>query len=86
MSLEGTKVWFKSGGVLASIVVMLAGVAQFFGYAVSVEDQAALVDGVNQLVQLVSAIATIGGGLWALIGRVKATKKIVADPAKESSK
>ena len=53
------------GGVIA----LLAGVLGIFGYTLLPEDQAALVDGV-------AAAAAAVGGVIAIWGRVKASKKI----------
>ena len=51
------------------LIAVLAGVLGFFGYQLLPDDQAALVEGG-------SAVAAAIGGVIAIWGRVKASKKI----------
>ena len=53
------------GGVIA----LLAGILGLFGYTLAPDDQAALVE-------TVAAVAASIGGVIAIIGRIKASKKI----------
>lgn len=55
--------------VWAAVIAIAAGVAGIFGYAVSTEDQA-------QLVELVAGIGAAVGGAGAIWGRIMASKKI----------
>lgn len=66
---EENKKWYLSKGVWGGLVAALAGLAGLFGYAVSPDDQVALADAIP------SAISAVGG-LIAVLGRIKANKKI----------
>lgn len=66
-----TKQWYESKSIWGAIFMILALVAQAFGYEITSPDQASLVD-------YFSGIAGGVGGLLAIIGRVKASKKIGA--------
>ena len=52
-----------------AIIAILAGVAGIFGYSIASPDQV-------EIVNIASSIASSLGGLIAIYGRVKATKKI----------
>lgn len=60
---------FASKTVWAGIVVVLATLAQFFGYEINAADQASIV-------VILTQAATLIGGAVAIYGRVTATKKI----------
>ncbi|GAD55505.1 hypothetical protein [Limimaricola cinnabarinus] len=60
---------FASKTVWAGIVVVLATIAQFFGYEISAADQASIVVILTQAVTLI-------GGIVAIYGRITATRKI----------
>lgn len=63
------KKWYTSKGVWGGIVTVLALALTAFGYGIGADDQAALVD---YLVSIGGAV----GGLLAIYGRVKASKKV----------
>ena len=62
-------------GLLASktfwggLIAVLAGILSFFGYEIAGPDQA-------QIVEIGAAIAASVGGIIAIFGRIKASKKI----------
>lgn len=72
----GSKPAFASAGVIGAAVAILAGLAQLIGYTISAEDQAALVDLINNGFVLVTGLVSLIGGIVALWGRIKATKQI----------
>lgn len=63
------KAWWQSKAVYGGLVAVAAGVAGVMGYAIDQDAQ-------NGIVELLVGIAGGIGGLWAMYGRVKATKKI----------
>ena len=72
--MNETKNIFASRTVWAGIVAVAAGVAGIWGYSVSAEDQATIVE-------LASSIAATLGGIGAIWGRVVASKSVAASPA-----
>lgn len=67
--MKGMKAWWQSRGVWGGAITLAAGLAGLFGFDVSADLQAELVDHMVEIVALV-------GGVFALIGRLRATKKI----------
>ena len=67
--LVETKPIWQSTTVIGAAIAVVSAIVGFFGYSVGAEDQAGLVS-------LISQITGAVGGLIALYGRVKATKKI----------
>jgi hypothetical protein len=67
--LSGTKPAVASTGVWGGIIAVIAGIAGLFGYSITEADQASLVQSVS------AGMATLGG-LIAVWGRVRASKKI----------
>ncbi len=67
--MEDGKPWWQSNSIWGGIVAGLAGLAGLFGYQL---DRALQVDIASWIVGLASLI----GGVWAIFGRVKASKKI----------
>lgn len=67
--LTGTKTFLKSRGVVGGLGALAAGLAGLAGYTVTETDAA-------NAYQLVTAIVSSVGGLLAIYGRVKATKRI----------
>ena len=63
------KSWVTSKGVWGGIAAVGGGVLAFFGYTISDAD-------LSRLIELGSSIASSVGGIVAIYGRVKATKKI----------
>lgn len=59
----------QSNGVWGGIIAVVAGLAGLFGYSITEADQATLTQAV------LSAFSTVGG-LYAIWGRMRATKKI----------
>lgn len=67
--MEDFKSIFASKTVWGAIIAIGAGVAGIFGYSIGAEDQASLVE------LGVSVVASVGGVI-AMFGRVKATKRV----------
>ena len=67
--MDDFKELWKSKTFWGGLIALLAGILGIFGYTLLPEDQAALVDGGT-------AIAASIGGVIAIWGRVKASKKI----------
>ena len=67
--MNDVKSLFASKTFWGALVAVAAGVIGLFGYAVTPEDQAWLVDSI-------AAAGAIVGGLVAVYGRVKASKRI----------
>ena len=67
--MEDFKSIFASKTVWGAIIAIGAGVAGIFGYSIGAEDQA-------QLAEIGVSVASMAGGLIAIFGRVKASKKI----------
>jgi hypothetical protein len=55
--------------ILSSVVGLLVIVATWFGYAVDIDTQEAI------LVAL-AGVWTLGSSIWAIYGRIKATKQV----------
>ncbi len=73
-----TKPWYQSSGVWGGLVAVLSPIAGYFGYTLTAEDAAAVAEGVTQLIVVSSGLASVVGGIFAIIGRVRASKKIGA--------
>lgn len=67
--MEDFKGMFASKTVWGGIVALLAGVLGILGYTIDATDQVTLVE-------TATAIASAVGGVIAIYGRVKASKKI----------
>jgi hypothetical protein len=67
--MDDTKSIFASKTFWGGAIAVGAGIAGLLGYAVSADDQA-------KLVQLIDDAAVIAGGLVAIWGRITATKRI----------
>jgi len=72
--MNGEEKWWQSRAIWGAIIALGAFVLTWFGVSVTAEEQTTLVD-------LILAVATPLGALVAfiltLVGRIKATKKIV---------
>lgn len=79
--MESSKPWYQSRTILGGAVAAIAGGAQLLGYTITAADQAALVDGVAQIVALASGVASFVGGAVAMWGRIVASKAIGATKA-----
>ena len=67
--MDNIKGVLSSKGVWGGLIVVLSALLGMFGYTIGLEDQQALVDAVSQLGAMV-------GGLLAIYGRITATKRI----------
>ncbi len=67
--MEGTKSWYQSLGMWGGIITLLAVVGTIFGFSISAEDQVTATT-------LAVTIATTIGGIFNLVGRIRASKKI----------
>ena len=67
--MDGVKSLFASKTFWGGLIAVVAGILGFFGYQLGSEDQAAIIEAG-------SAIAAAVGGVIAIWGRVKASKKI----------
>jgi len=76
--MDAVKPWYQSSGVWGGLLAVIAPVAGYFGYSFTAEDAQAVADGLTQLIVLGSGVASIAGGLIAIVGRVRASKKIAA--------
>jgi uncharacterized membrane protein HdeD (DUF308 family) len=66
---EETKPWYQSRGVIGGLVAAAAGIAAAFNFDISADTQTMIVEAV------IGVGATIGG-IVAVIGRIKASKKV----------
>lgn len=71
-----TKTWWQSAGIWGSLVVVLSAGAGLVGYTIAPEDQAHLVTVATKTAELATQATSLVGGLVALWGRVRATKRI----------
>jgi len=69
-----TKPWYQSKTIVASLIAVGGVLARLLGHEITETDQAALVD-------IVTTLATVGGSLFAIYGRVVAGVSI-GSPAK----
>lgn len=67
--MNNFKGMLSSKGVWGGIIVVLSALLGAFGYTIGLEDQQALVDAVSQLGAMI-------GGVLAIYGRITATKRI----------
>ncbi len=67
--MEETKPWYLSKSVIGGLVAVVASVAGIFHYSIGDADQA-------QLVELITGVVTLVGGVAAVVGRITASKKI----------
>ena len=67
--MNGTKAWWQSRAVWGGLVAALAGIGGLFGLNLDETSQGMIVDVAVQM-------ATVAGALIAVIGRVRASKRI----------
>lgn len=67
--MDSTKQWWKSKTVWGGLITLGAAVAGAFGVSVDAETQ-------GMIVEYVSITASAIGGLVAILGRIKADKRI----------
>lgn len=68
--------WYQSRVTLGAIAAVIAGLASFAGYSFDAEDQKFWVENASQLIQLVSGVVALGGGVLAWYGRWRARKPL----------
>jgi|DEB0MinimDraft_10_1074344.scaffolds.fasta_scaffold10724_6 uncharacterized membrane protein len=64
-----SKAWWQSKTIWGGLVVVIAVIAQAFGYTISEGQQADLVD-------IILSVVAAAGGVMAIAGRVMASKKL----------
>ena len=67
--MEDTKKWYMSKSVWGGMIAVAAAVAGAFGFSIGAEEQSILAESAV-------AVAGIVGAVVAVVGRVKASKKI----------
>ena len=67
--MEETKKWYMSKSVWGGIIAVAAAVAGAFGFTIGADEQ-------NILAESAVAVAGVVGAVLAVVGRVKASKKI----------
>ena len=67
--MEDQKAWYTSKTILASIVTVIALIAGGFNLTIDVQTQ-------GEVVELVSVVVGVIGSVFAIYGRVKASKTI----------
>ena len=68
--MENKKKWYQSKTIIGGLVAMLGIILKAFGFEITLNDQMSLID-------VVAEIGSYGGIIFAIYGRVKATKEIV---------
>lgn len=74
--MDTTKSILLSKTAWGAGIAILASLAGLAGYTISPADQAQAVDLLAQVYDIADRLVIIGGGLFAIWGRVKATHKI----------
>jgi len=69
-----------SKSVWGSVIAVVATGAGMFGYHVAAPDQLQIVDQVGQLIDIAEKVIAIGGALFAIYGRITATKQLTIAP------
>ena len=69
MTEQAPKHWYLSKTIIGGILALLAGISGLFGYALDAETQ-------RSLVELVYSLSSTIGGIVAIIGRIKADRKV----------
>lgn len=67
--MEETKAWYTSKTILASLVTVIALIAGGFNLTIDVQTQ-------GEVVELVSVVVGVIGSVFAIYGRIKASKTI----------
>lgn len=67
--MDGSKPWYASAGIWGAVIAVAAGLGGIWGWTLAPADQAHLIDAL-------STIGAVIGGLIAGHGRVTATQKI----------
>jgi hypothetical protein len=66
---DTSKPWYQSKGLWGGVIAIGFGVASLFGHNIAAADQATLVEGIT-------GIGTVAGGLIAVIGRLVAANSL----------
>lgn len=74
--MDHTKSIFLSKTAWGAGLALLASLAGLAGYTISPADQAQATDLLGQVYDVVDRLLIIGGSLFAIWGRIKATHKI----------
>ena len=69
MTEQALKHWYLSKTIIGGILALLAGIAGLFGYALDAETQ-------RSLVELIYSLSSTIGGIVAIVGRIKADRKV----------
>jgi len=69
-----TKAWYQSTSILGSIVTFVALIASIFNYQINSELQ-------SEIVNIIIGAFGVLGSIYAILGRVKATKLIALSPS-----
>ena len=72
--MSGEEKWYQSRAIWGAIIALLAFGFTFFGVVISPEEQATAVDLILQVATPMGALVAF---ILTLVGRIKATKKIV---------
>ena len=67
--MEDQKAWYMSKTIIASIVTVIALIAGGFNLTIDVQTQ-------SDVVELVSVVVGVFGSVFAIYGRIKASKTI----------
>ena len=67
--MEDQKAWYTSKTILASLVTVIALIAGGFNLTIDTQTQ-------SDVVELVSVVVGVIGSVFAIYGRIKASKKI----------
>jgi hypothetical protein len=78
--MEDTKTLLESTTVWGGIVALLSGAAGLLGYQIDATLQSDIITQITGIMTIAASIGSAVGGVIAIWGRIKATKKIA--PAK----
>lgn len=70
------KCWYQSRTLWGALIAIGSGIAALYGYHITPQDQ-------QTLIELLSALTSILGGLIAFVSRILATHQIGAAPKQE---
>ncbi len=74
--MDATKSIFLSKTAWGAGIALLASLAGLLGYTISPADQAQAVDLLGQVYDIADRLLIVGGSVFAIWGRIKATHKI----------
>lgn len=73
--MDETKPWYQSTGVIGALIAVGATLAGAFGWTIDAETQKAMTADVGAIV---TAAVAVAGGVLALVGRIRATRRVAA--------